>query len=96
MEIGSFLENLMFTCQWKDTFHFECLGCGTQRAFLHLLRGEFVQAFNLYPAIYSLILLFSYTLLYLKFNFNRGAKIILSLFIINIIIILTNYILKFI
>ncbi len=96
MGIISFLEKHMFTCQWKEHFHIDCLGCGTQRALIHFLKGDFVEAFNLYPAIYTLIFLFSYTLLHLKFNFKLGSKIILSLFIINTIIILINYTLKII
>jgi hypothetical protein len=96
MGIISFLEDHMFTCQWKEHFHMECLGCGTQRAFIHLLKGEFVEAFNLYPAIYTLVFLCGYTLLHIKFNFSQGSKIILSLFIINALIILINYTLKFI
>ena len=95
MRIISFLEEHMFTCQWKAHLHIECLGCGMQRSLIHLLKGEFVEAFNLYPAIYTLILLSSFTLLHLKFSFKKGSKIILSLFIINAIIILVNYILKF-
>lgn len=96
MDIISFLENHLFACQWKAYFHFECLGCGTQRSFIYLLKGEFLEAFNMYPAIYTLILLFSYSLLHIKFNFIRGVRIILSLFVINVIIILSNYIIKFI
>jgi len=95
MGIISFLEEHMFTCQWKSHFHVECLGCGMQRSFIHILKGEFIEALYMYPAIYTLILLFGYTLLHLKFSFKLGAKIILSLFIINTLIIVTNYILKF-
>jgi len=85
----------MFICQWKAHFHVECLGCGMQRSFIHILKGEFIEALYMYPAIYTLILLSVFTVLHLKFNFKLGSKIILSLFIINMLIILTNYILKY-
>ena len=95
MGVVSFLEKHMLSCQWKEHFHIECLGCGTQRAFIHLLKGEFIEAFYMYPAIYTLILLFSYTVLHLLYKFKIGAKIIVSLFILNVLIMVTNYILKF-
>ena len=95
MGVISFLEEYMLTCHWKQHFHVECLGCGMQRSIIHLLKGEFIEAFYMYPAIYTLIILSSYTALHLKFSFKLGSKIILSLFIINTIIIVTNYILKF-
>ena len=95
MGVITFLEEHMLSCQWKEHFHIECLGCGMQRSLIHLLKGEFIEAFYMYPAIYTLIILSSYTVLHLKFSFKLGSKIILSLFIINVIIIVMNYILKF-
>ena len=93
MGIISFLEKNLFSCQMKQ-LGVECTGCGMQRSLIHLFRGEFVDAFYMYPAVYSLIGMFVYLGLHLKFNFKKGHSIILYLFIINIIIILTNYIVK--
>jgi hypothetical protein len=36
----------------------ECLGCGLQRAFLLLLKGDFIGAFQMYPAIYVTLVFF--------------------------------------
>ena len=88
------LDSYMVPCMWKKTFNIECFGCGMQRAFSLILQGEFTAAFKMYPAIYTLILLFGTLLLHLKFNFKYGHKIILALFVTNVIIIVTNYILK--
>lgn len=96
MGIISFLEKHMLSCQWKNQFNVECLGCGMQRSIIHLLKGEFTEAFYMYPAIYTLILMFSYLLLHLKFNFKYGHKILLNLFIINTLLIISNYLIKII
>jgi len=48
----------MIPCLSKTLFEVECLGCGFQRSFLLLVNGEFAAAFEMYPAIYA-VLLFS-------------------------------------
>jgi len=93
--IISFLEEHMLSCNWK-TRGVECVGCGMQRAVIHLLKGEFTEAFHMYPAIFTLIIMFIYLGLHLKFNFAKGHKVLLWLFILNFGIIITSYILKFI
>jgi hypothetical protein len=88
------VEDHLIPCMWKKNFGLECFGCGMQRSAVLLFQGEFTAAFKMYPAIYTLILLFGMLLLHLKFNFKYGHKIILALFVTNVIIIVTNYILK--
>ncbi|MBT8273230.1 MAG: DUF2752 domain-containing protein [Bacteroidia bacterium] len=84
----------MFPCLWKKTFNIDCMGCGMQRALVLVFQGEFQAAFRMYPAIYTLILLFIVLLLHLKFQFKHGAKILLVLFILNISIIIISYLIK--
>ncbi|MBT8252652.1 MAG: DUF2752 domain-containing protein, partial [Bacteroidia bacterium] len=81
------LENFMIPCLWKKYLHIECMGCGSQRSLILLFQGEFEAAFYMYPAIYTLLILFGFLLLHLKFQFKYGAKILLALFLINISII---------
>ncbi|MCF6348699.1 MAG: DUF2752 domain-containing protein [Flavobacteriaceae bacterium] len=94
MSLLSFLEENMLSCQWKQQFDIECMGCGMQRSIIHLLKGEFVEAFYMYPAIYTLIAMFAFLLLHLKFSFKKGHKILLYLFITNLVLMLSNYFLK--
>lgn len=94
MSLLSFLEENMLSCQWKQQFDVECMGCGMQRSIIHLLKGEFLEAFYLYPAIYTLIVMFTFLILHLKFSFKKGHKILLYLFITNIVLMLGNYFLK--
>lgn len=70
------------------------MGCGMQRAILLLLKGEFLASFKMYPALFSLIIMFIYLAFHLRFSFKNGHKVLLYLFYLNVGIILLNYILK--
>ncbi|MEL4454960.1 DUF2752 domain-containing protein [Lutimonas vermicola] len=85
----------MLSCQWKE-MGMECLGCGFQRSVVLVLKGDFQHAFLLYPAIYTLFLMMIFLGLHLRFNFSKGHSILKWLFILNIVIIVVNYILKLI
>ncbi|WP_353778410.1 DUF2752 domain-containing protein [Winogradskyella sp. 3972H.M.0a.05] len=87
-------EEYMLPCLWKKMFGIDCLGCGTQRALSLIFQGDFVGAFKMYPAIYTIIIMFTILVLHLKFKFKNGSKILFNLFILNIIIIVTSYIIK--
>lgn len=89
-------EDYMFTCLNKSIFGFECLGCGGQRAVVLLFHGDFIAAFKMYPAVYTLIPLFIVITLNFFFKFNRATKIISILGIASIVLILLNYIIKII
>jgi len=94
MNLISFLEKNMLNCSWKE-MGLDCMGCGLQRSFIHLLKGEFMDAFYMYPPIYSLILLFGFLILHLKFQFKIGPKILIGLFIFNLFTTFGNYLIKF-
>ena len=88
------MEEYMLPCLNKKLLGFECFGCGIQRALALILEGDFIGAFYMYPAIYSLIAMFSYLLLHLKFQFKNGHRIIFGLFLLNISIIVVSFIFK--
>ena len=90
----SFLEKNLLSCQWKSQFGVECAGCGMQRALILILKGEFIEAFKMYPAVYTLIFMFVFLGLHLKLDFKYGSKILLYLFILNAAIIVTSYAIK--
>jgi hypothetical protein len=46
----------MIPCVSKTLFGVDCLGCGFQRGFLLLLKGDFVAAFEMYPALYAVLI----------------------------------------
>lgn len=90
------LEDYMIPCLNKKLFGIDCPGCGLQRSVLLLLKGEFVAAFYMYPAIYALLplgaVLVANRFVALKFyNF-----LVVALSFASVFLILTNYILKFV
>ncbi|MBC2846800.1 DUF2752 domain-containing protein [Winogradskyella flava] len=88
------LEDYMLPCLNKKYFGFECMGCGLQRSFALLLKGQFIEAFYMYPAIYTLIALFGFVFLNSFKNFKNGTRIIVILAILNVVVIITSYLLK--
>lgn len=70
------------------------MGCGMQRAALLVFKGDFADAFYMYPAIYTLILLFGVIAVNTFRNFKHAYKIILILAVLNGIIIIGNFIIK--
>ena len=88
------MEEYMLPCLNKQLFGVDCLGCGIQRATALLFQGEFVAAFKMYPAIYTLIILliFLITNIWVKFKYDRIVKI--SLIILNVLIVVVAYAIK--
>lgn len=84
-------EDYMLPCLNKKMFGVECLGCGIQRSLVLLAKGEFVEAFKIYPAIYTLLILGLFVLLNFKMKFKNSRRIILTLVIINAVIIIVSY-----
>lgn len=89
-----FLEQNMGSCPWKS-IGIDCMGCGMQRAFILLLKGEFVASFYMYPSLYTLLLMFLFLAIHLKFRIKNGHKILIFLFVLNISITLVHYFYKY-
>jgi len=88
------LEAHMMECSYKKYLGVECPGCGMQRSFIELLKGNFYESFVLYPALSTTIFLMIFLILHLIFKFKNGANILKITFIINVIIMVLNYIYK--
>jgi len=90
------IENLMIPCVNKILLGFECPGCGIQRSLVFLMKGEFILAFKMYPAIFLIIPLF----MLIVWNYFLKSKVLVKpiniLAIASIITIVINYTLKFI
>ena len=86
----------MLPCLHKEIFGVDCLGCGIQRATALLFRGEFIAAFKMYPAIYTLFLLVGFLVFDLFIKIKHAERIKIILVISNIAIILINFIYKLI
>lgn len=90
------MEEYMLPCTNKSIFGVECLGCGTQRAIALLLKGEFIEAFKMYPAIYTFILLFAFLLLHFVDKSRNYSRLIIGTAILNAIIMVVSYFYKII
>ncbi|WP_430612376.1 DUF2752 domain-containing protein [Flavobacterium sp. JP2137] len=88
------MEKLLLPCLNKSIFGIDCLGCGTQRAMVLITQGEFVKAFYMFPAIYTLLLFFGAVFLNFIDLSRNYHKIIIGLALINALIMATSYILK--
>ncbi|WP_420574314.1 DUF2752 domain-containing protein [Kordia sp.] len=91
---SSGLEEYMLPCYTKQYFGIDCFGCGIQRSLALILQGEFVEAFKMYPAIYTLILLFGVIGVNIFYKFNYAQRLIRDLAIISFVIIAINFIIK--
>ncbi|MDE0599446.1 MAG: hypothetical protein ACJAZZ_001452 [Dokdonia donghaensis] len=88
------MEEYMLPCMNKKYLGFECMGCGIQRSIALILRGEFVEAFFMYPAIYPLVLLFSLLILNQFISIKYANKSIIILAILTVATIIVSYIIK--
>jgi len=90
------LEDNMLTCPSKALSGVDCPGCGMQRSIIHLLRGEFADAFILYAPIYPLIFTMLLLGMHLFFN-NKKTRIALKYaYILSATTIVLNFIYKLI
>ncbi len=89
-------EDYMIPCLNKKLFGFDCLGCGLQRSVSLLFHGEFIAAFKMYPAIYTLIPLFLLIGINIFVKFKNANKIINLLAIASVSIIIISFIIKLI
>jgi Protein of unknown function (DUF2752) len=88
------LETHMLSCPSKKYLHIECPGCGLQRSIIALLKGDFSESFQLYPATVPIFFMLGFTMLHLKYKLANGAAIIKYLYIGIAIVIAVFYIYK--
>lgn len=87
-------EQYMIPCLNKTLFGVECLGCGTQRSLYLLFQGKFIEAFYMYPPIYTVLLFFITVGLHYLDKSRNYSKIIITLAILNAIIMIVSYFYK--
>ncbi len=88
------LEDYMLPCMNKKLFGIDCPGCGLQRSASLLSEGKFYDAFTMFPAIYTTILLVVIAILHFILKKKITLKILMVLAISNVIIIVLAYIIK--
>ena len=88
------MDDYMLPCLNKKFFGVDCLGCGIQRALSLLIHGEFIAAFKMYPAIYTLLFLALIIVLNFFYKIKYAQRIISILAAINVLIIVVSYLIK--
>lgn len=88
------LEQHLSPCFFKLHFNIECPGCGMQRSFISLLKGDVVESLHyhigLIPFIITIILLIAQ----LIFKHEKGGKWVMWAFITTTAITIIQYIIK--
>ncbi len=90
----SYMEEYLIPCLSKEIFKFPCPGCGGQRAVLHLFKGEFVDAFFSYPAIYPLLILGLLLLNRVLLSSYQNSFLIRMFSYVSVAAILINYVVE--
>lgn len=88
------LESNTLSCSYKEYFGMHCPGCGIQRSIIELLKGNLLESIQLYPPLLPTLVLLSFLLLHLKFQFTRGATILKGTFIVVVALMILNFIMK--
>lgn len=94
LNITSWLEAHQLSCPFKQMTHIDCPGCGMQRSFVLLLKGNIGDSFLMYPALIPLILLFAMLLLHVILKARHGHLILKYMYFFCTGIILVSYIYK--
>lgn len=94
MGLIHWLESHMMACPYKSHFGIDCPGCGLQRSFIELLKGNVMESFVLYPALLPMIGMFGFLALHIVFKFKHGAAILKYTFIMIWVVVLVAYVFK--
>ena len=96
LNITTWLEAHQLPCLFKAVTHIDCPGCGIQRSFILLIKGDVTSSFLMYPALIPVLLLFSFLILHVITKIKHGAAILKFAYIFCAGIILVSYIYKLI
>ena len=88
------IEEYMIPCLSKTLFGVDCLGCGFQRALLLLLQGNYMMAFERYPAVYSMLAMFAGILIFYSSKNNCTKRLLNVLIVINLFFVVGGYLYK--
>lgn len=89
-----FLEDHLFTCSFKSFFGVHCPGCGMQRAFISLLKGDFLLSLQMNPSLIPFLITILYTCIHLRVNFTNGARNIVAMFSFTVLLMTVNFVIK--
>ena len=89
-----FMEMHMLACPSRKYLHIECPGCGLQRSFMALLKGDFTASFKYYPATLPILVLLVFLGLHIRNRYTSGALILRGIYLFCAAVITVHYIYK--
>jgi len=91
-----FFEQQTATCVYRQYIGAACPGCGIQRAFIELLKGNVWESIKIFPALIPIIFILGYLILHVKFKFHKGHQNLLIMTIFTASLILIDFFVKLI
>ncbi len=91
-----FFEQHLFTCSFKLFLGIDCPGCGMQRAFIALLKGNFAQSLVFNASLIPFLITIGFTICHLSFSYKNGARLIVVFFSCTVAIMMSQFIVKLI
>jgi hypothetical protein len=88
------LEQHLFTCFFKAHFGFECPGCGLQRAFISLLKGNLSESIHYHAALIPFMLTLVLLLAQIILKRDNGGKVVMWSFIITSAITMVQFVVR--
>jgi len=90
----NWFDSHLLPCPVKWITGHDCPGCGMQRAFIELFRGNILESIHHHPGAIPLLVMMAYLALHLRFRFPRGPKVLLVMYLSIACLSFANYILK--
>lgn len=88
------LQNHLLACPFKKLTGIDCPGCGFQRSVIALLQGNLKQSLQYYPAAIPLIIAVLFTLVEMRFQFDRRQQLKKTIYFFTAFAIVASYVLK--
>jgi hypothetical protein len=92
----NWLEGNMLSCPYNKYLGVDCFGCGMQRSVVALLKGNVLESFHLYPALFPMIFMFLLLITHLIFKLKNGAAFLKYNFIFVVVIVVISFLIKLI
>jgi hypothetical protein len=94
--IIAWLETHQLPCPIKLYLHANCPGCGLQRSFIELMRGNLAGSFQLHAATVPLLFFLIFSTLHVFYRFKKGDSIVIYSSIFIALTVVVNYLFKII
>lgn len=92
--IADWLDGRMLSCPSKSLAGITCPGCGFQRAFVDLLRGDIAGSWEHYPPLLPFLLTMLLLVFFLVSRYRYRLQMVVGAFFTTVIFIVVNYLYK--